>query len=215
MGRLSRSATLLGAATLLIAGGGAYALASSRGDAITVCVRHKGGVLYEARKCAKHDRALSWNKQGAAGAPGLPGPPGLQGLQGLQGPQGIQGVPGPFPSGPLPRGTTLRGNYALEMYAPGTGDFFATTISYGFAMSATLTAVVVPAGGPTPSACNGGSASDPEASPGHICLYQTSSGNITSFGGYSASTPYGEQLEGASAATGDSWDYGTWAATAP
>jgi hypothetical protein len=73
------------AAALLIAGGGGYALASSSSDTITVCIKHQGGTLYKARKCAKHDTELSWNKLG---------PRGLQGPLGLQGPQGPQGVAG-------------------------------------------------------------------------------------------------------------------------
>ena len=64
MGRLSRFGLVLGAAGLLIVGGSAYALGSSGGGRITVCVRHNGGALYKARKCAKHDTKLTWNKQG-------------------------------------------------------------------------------------------------------------------------------------------------------
>ena len=71
---------------LLVAGGGAYALASSGGGTITVCVSHKGGALYRAKKCAKHDKQLSWNKQG---------PQGATGPRGLQGAPGTPGTPGP------------------------------------------------------------------------------------------------------------------------
>jgi hypothetical protein len=49
---------------------------------VTICVHHKGGALYQAGKCAKHDKRLSWNGQG---------PQGLQGSQGLQGAAGAQG----------------------------------------------------------------------------------------------------------------------------
>ena len=37
------------------------------------------------------------------------GAQGPQGPQGAQGPQGVQGPPGPFPSGDLPSGNTVRG----------------------------------------------------------------------------------------------------------
>jgi len=70
MGRLSKSVAALGVAALMAAGGGAYALASSTGATITVCVSHKNGTLYQARKCAKHDQRLSWNQQGLQGAQG-------------------------------------------------------------------------------------------------------------------------------------------------
>ncbi len=89
MGRLSKSAAAFGIIGLLIAAGGGYALASSGGGTITVCVSHKGGALYKAKKCAKHDKQLTWNKQGP---PGAPGPRGLQGIQGVQ---GVPGNPGP------------------------------------------------------------------------------------------------------------------------
>jgi hypothetical protein len=46
---------------------GAYAAGSSSAPKITACVRHQGGALYTARKCARHDRTLTWN---VAGPPG-------------------------------------------------------------------------------------------------------------------------------------------------
>jgi hypothetical protein len=62
-----------------------------------VCVNHKGGSLYRAKKCAKADRKLSWEKQGPpgpTGEAGAQGPRGIQGQQGVQGQQGIKGAPG-------------------------------------------------------------------------------------------------------------------------
>ena len=76
---LSMSWAVLGAAALLVAGGGAYALAASNSGTITVCVHHNSGTLYVATTCAKHDKRLSWNKQG----PG--GPAGPQGTNGTNG----------------------------------------------------------------------------------------------------------------------------------
>jgi hypothetical protein len=71
MRHLSRSAMLLGIAALVLTGGGAFALASAvSSNTITVCVNHKTGALYKARRCATHDAKLSWNKQGARGKPG-------------------------------------------------------------------------------------------------------------------------------------------------
>jgi len=61
------------------AAGGAWA-ASSGGKTITVCVKKKGGALYKAKKCAKHDSKLSWNKVGPAGAAGKNGTNGTNGL---------------------------------------------------------------------------------------------------------------------------------------
>jgi hypothetical protein len=97
VGRFSKPAAGLGAVALLIAMAGAYALASSGGGTITVCIDHKGGSLYKAKTCRKPDRKLSWDRQGPqgpGGEPGAQGPRGIQGPQGVQGQQGIQGAPG-------------------------------------------------------------------------------------------------------------------------
>ena len=92
MGRLSKAAVAVVAIALLIAGGGIYALASSGGGTITVCVSHKGGTLYKAHKCAKHDKNLTWSKRGPAGSQGAQGP------KGAPGPKGDTGGPGPTAS---------------------------------------------------------------------------------------------------------------------
>jgi hypothetical protein len=97
MRRLSNSAAALGVASLVIAGCGAYALASSSGGHIAVCVKHRDGALYEAKKCAKHDTKLTWNQQGPRGATG---PEGIRGKPGPTGPQGRQGKPGATGQGP-------------------------------------------------------------------------------------------------------------------
>jgi hypothetical protein len=81
MGRLSKPAVAALAAAILMAGGGAYALASSAANStITVCVNHKNHTLYKAKRCAKGDKKLSWSKQGPIG------PRGPQGVQGQTGP---------------------------------------------------------------------------------------------------------------------------------
>src|SRR2546421_260859 len=108
----SAPAIVLGIIALVVAaGGGAYA-ATSGGGRITVCVHKNGGGLYQAKKCAKHDRKLSWGASGRRGATGRQGPIGVQGATGAkgdtgaqgptgakgdtgaQGPQGIEGIPG-------------------------------------------------------------------------------------------------------------------------
>lgn len=118
MGGVSRSAAITGTVALVLGGAGAaYGLARSSGT-ITVCVKHKGGALYQASRCASGDKKLSWGAAGAPGPQGSQGPQGaagaagaigaqgpkgdtgaqgiqgIQGIQGVQGIQGIQGVPG-------------------------------------------------------------------------------------------------------------------------
>jgi hypothetical protein len=71
-----RVAVGLSAVALICAiGGGAYAASKTAGK-ITACVNHAGGGLYQARKCAKHDKSLTWNQTGIQGPQGLPGPQG-------------------------------------------------------------------------------------------------------------------------------------------
>jgi len=60
-------------ALVAIASGVTYAAtnAAAPAPAITVCVHHSGGGLYEAAKCAAHDSRLTWNVKGPAGPAGL------------------------------------------------------------------------------------------------------------------------------------------------
>jgi len=76
---------LAGLVAVVALAGGAYAAASG-GGRISVCVRHRGGVLYRARRCARRDHRLSWNVRGPRG------PRGPQGPRGATGPQGPAGA---------------------------------------------------------------------------------------------------------------------------
>lgn len=79
---------VLGAVVVTVAVAGTV-YAAGAGGTISVCVHKKGGALYQARRCAKHDSKLTWNLQGP------PGKQGKQGKQGIQGNQGVPGQPGP------------------------------------------------------------------------------------------------------------------------
>ena len=86
--------------------GGGYALAADSPGPVHACAHHRGGGLYVAKKCQRHDRQLTWSVTGPAGQQG---PQGLQGLQGPRGFPGAQGSPGtPGAQGlPGPTGTVL------------------------------------------------------------------------------------------------------------
>ena len=91
-------AIALSAIALCCAAGGAAFAATSSGKPITVCVKHTGGELYHARKCARHDTSLSWNqagRMGKAGAGGATGAAGPAGAVGATGPTGATGPAGP------------------------------------------------------------------------------------------------------------------------
>jgi hypothetical protein len=130
MGRISRSAAAIGVAGLLLAGGGGYALATTSGGTVTVCVSHKGGTLYKAKKCANIDKKLSWNKVGPQGPQGPQGSRGATGATGPQGPRGLQGPAGPgtvlfaeISSGTAPRVLYGRGVTAVSWQPP---NYFVT-----------------------------------------------------------------------------------------
>ena len=97
IGQMSRlSFAVAGAAAMGVAGGG-VALAATSGGAktINVCVKHEGGTLYQAAKCAPRDKHLSWNARGPAGPAGAAGATGPAGVAGAQGVPGTPGVAGP------------------------------------------------------------------------------------------------------------------------
>jgi hypothetical protein len=89
------------AALAVALSGGAYALGKGSSSTIVACVHHKGGGLYVARRCARHDKRLSWS---------VSGPPGAKG------PTGLQGAQGPATG---PAGGDLTGSYPNPRLAPG------------------------------------------------------------------------------------------------
>jgi hypothetical protein len=90
-----RAAAALGAAVAaLAAGGGTYALASTSSSRLSACVHRKGGALYEATKCARHDRKLTWGVVGPQGPVGPAGPTGKAGSNGSNGTNGTDGTNG-------------------------------------------------------------------------------------------------------------------------
>ena len=170
---------------------------------------------------------------GAPGAPGATGPQGLQGPKGdtgdtgdtgepgTPGQPGATGEPGPFPSGNLPSGATIRGTYAASTDVSTTGKGY-DSISFGFQLASAPTAHYIPRATTPPTGCPGTS-SDPQASPGHVCIYEVGgSGQRSVFN--PASVANGGQFTTASrwgtgvivTTGGGHVDvYGVWAVTAP
>jgi hypothetical protein len=96
MQRLRKAAgapTLAIGALALILAGGAFAASSGSGT-ITACVHKKGGELYQAKKCSKGDKKLTFSEKGPTGATGSTGATGATGSAGLTGPPGSPGAPG-------------------------------------------------------------------------------------------------------------------------
>ena len=148
---------------------------------------------------------------GKAGARGLQGVAGVQGIQGIQ---GIQGPAGPFP-GVLPRGITLRGNYNLRQTAAGPGflgqlDLIRIPVCLGAG-----NALCGPRGHRDGCMRRGELFGQPQATPGNICFFSETANNQISPGAFDEATPFGAKVELESAGAGDSYDFGTWAATSP
>jgi hypothetical protein len=123
-------------AFVLVASGGAYAAVKTSTKTISVCSHHKGGGLYSARRCARHDRRLSWN---ASGRQGAAGPTGTAGVTGAQGPAGSQGQAG-MPGQPGAKGDA--GNTGPR----GPSDAYFNTSAGGTSTGLQSVTVAVPAG---------------------------------------------------------------------
>ena len=111
--------------------------------------------------------------RGLAGPPGAPGAQGTQGAQGLQGAPGQTGPPGPFPE-PLAAGKTIRGNYATAVNG---GNFMLASIPFVFRLAAPLTARFIAAGGAPPPECPG-TAANPQAAGGFLCVFEAGNTNV-------------------------------------
>jgi hypothetical protein len=154
--------------------------------------------------------------KGQTGAQGSKGGPGLTGPKGGK---GDQGVPGPV-TGVLPSGVTERGAFVVRDIAGAAFEEKDTAISFGLTLSTDVAAHYV-SGAPT-TACPG-SAADPTAAPGNLCLYKTltSNDNLKEFvdPATTLSTvtarPYGVLFRVYAQTIGDFYVYGTWAVTAP
>lgn len=130
-----------------------------------------------------------------------------------------------IPGGTLPSGSTILGHYANYGRADGTAHFIAGEgISFGFRLASAPTPQVILAGQPSTANCPG-TASDPAAAPGFLCVYEHDSQNkrdntypsvgVGLTGG--VANPFGASIATQSSNTtaGFFWSRGTWAVTAP
>jgi hypothetical protein len=156
------------------------------------------------------------------GQKGDKGDPGPAGITGAAGPKGDTGPPGPFP-GLLPTGKTVRGAYSVSGTAPAAGSLAIDSISFGFVLAAAPTDHFIAAAGPADARCPG-TAAAPEASPGHLCIYEAKRSNVGGAGsidpvtgtGTSGSVrAYGAAVLAKAAAGGTFFSLGSWAVTAP
>jgi hypothetical protein len=127
---------------------------------------------------------------------------------------------GILPGASVPSGTTIRGFFGLGWTADAAGENQETDISFGFTLAAAPTAHFIPNGGTPPAACPG-TAANPQANPGNLCVYENNVGFATGQSVCSSSfcpgaTPWGAQYRASSTqAANYVWTRGTWAVTAP
>ena len=124
-----------------------------------------------------------------------------------------------LPGGTTPAGITVAGAYAMGGTASGATVFAASDVSFGYAFSEAPDVHFIEVGDPTPAACPG-SPDDPQAEPGHLCIYERDVENAgargtNGSGGDGTADVSGTTLFVRSAAAGDFWSRGTWAAGAP
>jgi hypothetical protein len=134
--------------------------------------------------------------------------------EGVQGPPGPAGPPGPFPS-QLGSGETLRGHYyvagAVAEGAPGALAY--TALSYIFQLPTVPTKHVVFVGEVAPAECTG-TDENPEAAPGHLCVYETADSNIDLLEVTDVTTN-GATIFIHAVEAGSYFSSGSWAVTAP
>ena len=100
-------------------------------------------------------------------------PAGARGAEGPSGPAGAAGAAGP--AGPLvatlPSGQTLRGYVEPWGEAAEIAELATASVSFAFPLGAAPAAHFIPFGTANPVGCTG-TPTSPEASPGHLCVWE-------------------------------------------
>jgi hypothetical protein len=116
---------------------------------------------------------------------------------------------------------TIQGNYAAGLQAANTNDDGWDSISFGFELASAPQEHFIAAGGAATPQCPG-SAVNPQAAPGHLCVYESVSSNRGSVviftgttGAVNQASKWGAGVWLIPAAAGNAYSYGTWAVTAP
>ncbi len=128
--------------------------------------------------------------------------------------------------GSLPSGMTLRGNFEIDADADedtstlGANSVASNAISFGFALASAPQAHTIDVSETPPPECPG-TASSPEAAPGHLCIYESYEENerdpgLNHYPDTLNTTRYGTGLYTQSQSAGRFFvSRGTWAVTAP
>jgi hypothetical protein len=229
--RLTYANVMSTLAVFIALGGGAYAALGGIPDGSGVfhgCVDTKTGalrVVASTKSCRRArtvthngkkvqlrgELAISWNQKGtdgmtgAAGAPGSPGPAGIQGATGAQGP------PGPFPD-TLPSGKSLTGTYRASR---DKGVNVTDTVTFTYPLASKPSVHFIPPEGQPPTECPG-TPDNPQAAPGHLCVYATQGNSGVAIANPETSIAPDASRRGFTVfAEFEAFTGGTWAVTAP
>lgn len=151
-------------------------------------------------------------------------PQGPKGDKGDKGDPGQAGPPGPFPD-PLTAGRTIRGNFILADTGGEAGRVIVDHVAFVFRLPSPPIPHYIRVGDPIPAECAGGNVADPQASAGHLCVYEAFAQNVSAgrglcdpeVGGCTFADPTnreGTAIYAFSAAGGQALVNGSWAATA-
>jgi hypothetical protein len=159
---------------------------------------------------------------GVTGPKGDPGAVGPQGASGPQGPVGPSGPKGDSFDTRLPSGKTLRGTYGVTGTASTQGgQFAAISETYSAALAAAPQLHMIADHAAPPSKCPG-TAADPQAVPGNLCVYESPNhGNLIDAPHLfidplnPAEGTLGFRIMITANANGSFTSAGTWAVTAP
>ena len=241
--RLTSAHALASVALFLALGGSAYAAAKIRArdiktGAVTTRALKDGTIrLGDIREAARERLRGQEGDRGPRGRTGLRGPKGdrgptgptgatgargRRGRRGMKGETGPQGPAGPYPE-TLPAKQTERGTYAVGGAATAE-EPVETGVTFPIALGAAPQVRFLPAGSAATGECPG-SAREPGATPGFLCVYEAEATGAA--GERSVFDPSQGDAAGANAASrwgfgvrlggaaGNVGSQGTWAVTAP
>jgi hypothetical protein len=205
-------------AVIVLGSGTAYAVTELPKESVGTKQLQRGAVT--PAKLSAAARAATTGRRGATGPSGAQGP---QGPAGTTGKTGEPGPPGPLLE-TLPSGVTLRGNYAVAGVAEAQFDRALDEITFQIPLgSAPASHVIQNFAASTPE-CPG-SAVNPEAAPGNLCLYENRHENVrpgsdcADSGGISGTcgtaTRFGATIFIEAEGKTSFFVEGTWAVTAP
>jgi len=163
-------------------------------------------------------QAGSPGPKGDTGATGQAGSPGPKGDTGATGGPGADGANGGFVA-LLPSGQTMRGRWLINGYGTSNPSSGSTAISFPFALAAAPASTQTFKEADSPTAQCPGSAAQPEATAGYLCIHRSGSANLAGAGAGNLlvlnTYRYGANIADAGSGGGPFTSQGSWAFTAP